>query len=170
MSTSKSIFFSESIDTISSPSLMERGRHCLTVHAAISNSSTFIQETTFWIWGVAMVRLPSLLAFLVRLLLIYTFPNRCSRRTHPLMRWYVHWRTGIDIVARPEDTLHPDYSKLHLNEQSYLSLYVALRRAGFHQVRVWFDSPAPTGRLSIIKRSLLYNVLFGGNLTAVGIK
>ena len=103
-------------------------------------------------------------------LLIYTFPNRWSRHTHPLMRWYVRWRTGIDIGARPEDTLHPDYSKLHLNEQSYLSLYVALRRAGFHQVRVWFDSPAPTGRLSIIKRSLLYNVLFGGNLTAVGIK
>jgi len=115
MSTSKSIFFSESMNTISSPSLMERCRHCLTVHAAISNSSTFIQETTFWIWGVAMVRLPSLLAFLVRLLLIYTFPNRRSSRTHPLMRWYVHWRTGIDIGARPEDTLHPDYSKLHLN-------------------------------------------------------
>lgn len=103
-------------------------------------------------------------------LLVYTFPNRWSRHTHPLMRWYLRWRTGNDIGERPDDTLHPDYSKLHLNEQSYLSLHVALWRAGFRHVRVWFDSPAPTGRLSIIKRSLLYNVLFGGNLTAVGVK
>ncbi|MGQ9877171.1 MAG: methyltransferase domain-containing protein [Chloroflexus sp.] len=49
-------------------------------------------------------------------LLIYTFPNRWSRRTHPLMRLYLRWRTGIDIGACPDDTLHPDYSKLHLNE------------------------------------------------------
>ncbi|ACL24860.1 methyltransferase domain-containing protein [Chloroflexus aggregans] len=103
-------------------------------------------------------------------LLVYTSPNRWSRHTHPLMRWYVRWRSGIDIGARPADTLHPGYPKLHLNEQSYLSLYVALWRAGFRCVRVWFDSPAPTGRLSIVKRSLLYNALFGGNLTAMGIK
>ncbi len=52
----------------------------------------------------------------------------------------------------------------------YDQFAVALWRAGFRQVRVWFDSPAPAGRLSIVKCSLLYNVLFGGNLTAVGIK
>lgn len=103
-------------------------------------------------------------------LLIYTYPNRWSRHTYPLMRWYVRWRTGIDIGVRPDDTLHPDYAKLHLNEQSYLSLYVALWRAGFRQIRVWFDSPTPSGRLRIIKLSLLYNVLFGGNLTALGVK
>ena len=59
---------------ISSSSLMERRRHCLTVHDAISNFSTFIRETTFWIWGVAVVRLQSLLAFLVRLRLDVIFP------------------------------------------------------------------------------------------------
>jgi len=82
----------------------------------------------------------------------------------------VHRRKGIEIGARPEYTLHPDYSKLHLNERSYLSLYFALWRAGLRRVRVWFDGPSPSTRLSIVKRSLLYNILFGGHLTAMGRK
>lgn len=101
--------------------------------------------------------------------LIYTFPNRWSRYTYPLMRWYVRIRNGVDMGERPDDTTHPDYTKYHLNEQSYFSLYFALRRAGFREVHVWFDSHS-SGRFSIIKRTFLYNLLFGSNLTGVGIK
>ncbi len=101
--------------------------------------------------------------------LIYTFPNRWARRTYPLMRWYVRLRSGVDIGERPADTTHPDYTKLHLNEQHYFSLYFGLKRAGFRRVKVWFDSDI-NGRLIFIKRTLLYNLLFGYNLTGTGIK
>jgi len=101
--------------------------------------------------------------------LIYTFPNRWSRYTYPLMRWYVRIRNGVDMGKRPDDTTHPDYAKYHINEQNYFSLYFALRRAGFREVHVWFDSHID-GRFSIIKRTFLYNLLFGSNLTGVGVK
>ncbi|MDW8403894.1 class I SAM-dependent methyltransferase [Chloroflexus sp.] len=107
-------------------------------------------------------------------LLVYTCPNRWSRYLYPLIRRYVYWKTGNDIGARPADTLHPDFNKYHLNEHSFVSLYIALRSARFRQVRVWFDNPDACEQCNVIKRSikrsLLYNMLLGSHLTAVGVK
>ncbi len=102
--------------------------------------------------------------------LIYTYPNRWARRTYPLMRMYVRVKQGVDIGERPDDTLHPDYHKLHLNEQSYVSIHLALRRAGFRHVRVWFDGHEPAGRSGALKRTLPYQLLFGANLAAEAVK
>lgn len=103
-------------------------------------------------------------------LLVFTYPNRWTRRVHPFLRIYVRLTQGVDMGRRPEDTLHPDYQKLHLNEQSYISLRRAFLHAGFRRVRVWFDQPADSGRFSLIKRTLLYRMLFHSNLTALGTK
>jgi 2-polyprenyl-3-methyl-5-hydroxy-6-metoxy-1,4-benzoquinol methylase len=97
---------------------------------------------------------------------VYTFPNRLARRTYPLLRAYTHLLYGRDIGERPEDTIHPDYHKLHLNEQSYFSLGQSLRRAGFARVRVWFDAPHRKRNLLMLKETLLYQILFGYNLVA----
>lgn len=103
-------------------------------------------------------------------LLIYTYPNRWTRRTHPLLRSYIRMTRRVDIGEQPEDTIHADYHKLHLNEQSYLSLRLALWRAGFRHVRVWFDQPVAEGRFRLFKRTLAFQMLFSSNLTATGIK
>lgn len=101
---------------------------------------------------------------------IYTHPNRWARRTYPLMRAYTRAATGVDTGAIPPDMTHPDYKKLHLNEQSYLSLRRALGRAGFRDVRVRFDRPDTPGRCAPLKRLFLYQVLFGYDIVGQGTK
>lgn len=98
--------------------------------------------------------------------LVYTYPNVWARRSYPLMRSWANRVRGMQLPDRPEDTTHPDYQRLHLNEQSPRSLARALQRAGFVGVRVWLDTPREAGGLALLKNTPLYRNLFGYNLVA----
>lgn len=101
---------------------------------------------------------------------IFTGPNRWNRKVYPMYRVYARLLKGIVLPPTPGDTTHPDYDKLHLNEQTWVSLWWALRTVGFSRVRVWFDVNPPASVFSRIIWKLGAKYLFGTNLVGMGIK
>ncbi|GIV82505.1 MAG: hypothetical protein KatS3mg051_1859 [Anaerolineae bacterium] len=76
------------------------------------------------------------------MLIIHTAPNRWyDRYAYPVVRLFRRMMgQGAAYPANPRCFLVEHNLDVHVNEQSMLSLWLALRRAGF-RARVWLDSP-----------------------------
>jgi SAM-dependent methyltransferase len=102
-------------------------------------------------------------------IVIYTYPNRWARKAYPLYRFCMLIWKGITLPATPPDTIHPEYRKLHLNEQTLFSLWRNLKKSGFTHIRVWFDINPPRRTLYRMMWNLGGKYFLGTCLVAVGV-
>ena len=95
------------------------------------------------------------------MLIIHTAPNVWyDRYAYPLVRAFRRLTgQGDRYPANPREFLVAHNQDVHVNEQSLLSLWWALRKAGFRG-RVWLDSP-PQHRQEAWPLAVLRWVLFG---------
>ncbi len=95
------------------------------------------------------------------MLIIHTAPNVWyDRYAYPLVRAFRRMMgQGAHYPANPREFLVAHNQDVHVNEQSALSLWWALRKAGFRG-RVWLGSP-PQDRQEAFPLAVLRRVFFG---------
>ncbi len=89
-------------------------------------------------------------------LIVHTAPNvwydRYAYRGVRLVRRWLG--QGADYPRNPRAFLVPENVRVHVNEQSGLSLWRNLRRAKFTQMRVWLSTPEQHRRENLLFRGL----------------
>jgi len=76
-------------------------------------------------------------------LLVYTYPNTLQRRIgYPIQRILVFLLTGKKLPRLQTDMANEHYQRYHLNEQSLSRLKSAAARAGFLNIKVFYDMTA----------------------------
>ncbi len=96
-------------------------------------------------------------------IIIHTAPNVWyDRYAYPVVRLVrTAMGQGNRYPKNPREFLVPENAHVHVNEQSALSLWRNLRRAGFHGIKVWLSTPAQhrrEGFLFRLARSMLFNL------------
>ncbi len=96
-------------------------------------------------------------------IIVHTAPNVWyDRFAYPVVRFVrILMGQGDRYPKNPREFLVPENAHVHVNEQSALSLWRNLRRAGFRHVKVWLSTPEQhrrEGLLFRLARFLLFNV------------
>ncbi len=93
-------------------------------------------------------------------IIIHTAPNVWyDRYAYPLVRLVrVAMGQGAKYPRNPRAII-PENIHVHVNEQSFLSLWRSLRRAGFHNVRAWLSTPPQHRQENVLFRFVRW-VLF----------
>jgi len=76
-------------------------------------------------------------------IIVHTAPNVWyDRYAYPVVRFVrILMGQGDRYPKNPREFLVPENAHVHVNEQSALSLWRNLRRAGFRRVKVWLSTP-----------------------------
>ncbi|HPD40684.1 MAG: class I SAM-dependent methyltransferase [Anaerolineae bacterium] len=95
-------------------------------------------------------------------LVVHTAPNVWyDRYAYPVVRTVRRLMgQGAAYPRNPREFLVPENARVHVNEQSLLSLRRVLQRAGFHDIRVWLSSPPQQRREGAVLGELRH-FLFG---------
>jgi SAM-dependent methyltransferase len=93
--------------------------------------------------------------------IIHTAPNRWyDSYAYPWVRRFRILTGQGDHYPKDPRAITPVNQDVHVNEQDILSMRHALRAAGFHDVRVWLDSP-PQNRQEHPLLAALRRLAFG---------